>query len=169
MPRIERASTLTSGGSLAYEHLSFESEYEPHPDEPGRQRWLSYTPNRTAHAWVVRHPGPPRPWLVLNHGFQLGFPLFDFALFAPRFYAEKLGLNLVYPVLPFHGKRKVGRRSGHGLLTGDVLDAVHAEAQAMWDIRRLLAWVRAQGEPLVGVMGLSLGGYNTALLAALGG
>jgi acetyl esterase/lipase len=37
----------------------------------------------------------------------------------------------------------------------------------MWDIRRLLSWVRAQDAPAVGVMGLSLGGYNTALLASL--
>jgi hypothetical protein len=155
--------------SQRFEHLSFDSGYEPHPDEPGRERWLSYAPNRRAHAWVVRHAGPPRPWLVLIHGFQLGLPLLDFALFDPRYYADRLGLNLVYPVLPFHGKRKVGRRSGDGFLTGDVLDAVHAEAQAMWDIRRILGWVRAQGAPAVGVHGVSLGGYQAALLAGLDG
>jgi dienelactone hydrolase len=48
-----------------------------------------------------------------------------------------------------------------------VLDTVHAEAQAMWDIRRLLGWAREQGAPLVGTYGLSLGGYTTALLAGL--
>jgi dipeptidyl aminopeptidase/acylaminoacyl peptidase len=37
----------------------------------------------------------------------------------------------------------------------------------MWDVRRLLSWVRAQGAPAVGVHGLSLGGYNAALLASL--
>ena len=37
----------------------------------------------------------------------------------------------------------------------------------MWDIRRLLSWVRGQGAPAVGVLGLSLGGYTTALLASL--
>jgi hypothetical protein len=104
---------------------------------------------------------------VLIHGFQLGFPLADFGLFDPRLYAKKLGLNLVYPVLPFHGRRKVGRRSGDGFLTGDILDAVHAEAQAMWDIRRILGWLRSQAAPAVGVHGVSLGGYQTALLACL--
>jgi dienelactone hydrolase len=167
-PDLEKPS-LSPGRTrgIAFEHLRFESGYEPHPEEPGRQRWLSYAPNRTAHAWVLRHPGPPRPWLVLIHGFQLGWPLADLALFDPRFFHEKLGLNLVYPVLPFHGKRKVGRRSGDGFLTGDVLDTVHAEAQAMWDIRRLLSWVRAQEALGVGVHGVSLGGYQTALLACL--
>jgi len=37
----------------------------------------------------------------------------------------------------------------------------------MWDLRRLLAWIRAQGAPRVGVYGLSLGGYTTALFASL--
>ena len=37
----------------------------------------------------------------------------------------------------------------------------------MWDVRRLLSWVRAQGTTQIGVYGLSLGGYNTALLASL--
>jgi dienelactone hydrolase len=168
VPALE-APNLAARRSRGYdfEHLSFESDYEPLIDEPGRARWLAYTPNRTAHAWVVRHAGPPRPWLVLIHGFQLGNPLVDFGLFDPRYFAEKLGLNLVYPVLPFHGARKVGRRSGDGFLTGDILDAVHAEAQAMWDIRRILGWVRAQGAPAVGVHGVSLGGYQTALLSGL--
>jgi hypothetical protein len=49
------------------------------------------------------------------------------------------------------------------------MNSVHAEAQAMWDARRILSWVRAQGSPAVGVYGLSLGGYNTALLASLDG
>lgn len=152
---------------IDYEHLSFESGYAPHPDEPARNRWLSYAPNRTAHAWVLRHPGPPRPWLVCIHGFQMGWALSDLTVFAPEYFHRRLGLNMLCPVLPLHGARKVGRRSGDGYLSGDVLDSLHAEAQAMWDIRRLLSWIRAQDAPAVGVLGLSLGGYQTALLACL--
>jgi acetyl esterase/lipase len=63
----------------------------------------------------------------------------------------------------------VGRRSGDGFVGAEIMDTLHAEAQAMWDIRRLLTWVRAQGGPAVGVLGLSLGGYNAALLASLDG
>jgi hypothetical protein len=153
--------------NVDYEHLSFESEYEPRPEEPGRERWLSYAPNRIAHAWVVRHPGPPRPWLVCIHGYQMGWPLIDLAAFPPEYFHRRLGLNLLLPVLPLHGRRKIGNRSGDGYITGDALDTIHAEAQAMWDIRRLLGWVRGQGAPAAGALGLSLGGYNTALLASL--
>ena len=52
-------------------------------------------------------------------------------------------------------------------LDGDLLDLLHAETQALWDLRRTIAWIRTQ-EPAaqIGVLGYSLGGYNAALLAA---
>lgn len=149
-----------------YEHLSFASEYAPREGEPGRERWLGYTPNRTAHAWVVRGD-PHDPWLVCFHGYQMGRPLIDLGAFDPRWLHERLGMNLLLPVLPLHGPRLIGRRSGDGFLAGDILDSLHAEAQAMWDARRLLGWVRAQTDAPVGVYGLSLGGYNAALFASL--
>jgi dienelactone hydrolase len=152
---------------IDFEHLSFESGFEPHDDEPGRDRWLGYRANRTAHAWVLRHRQANRPWLVCIHGYQMGYSAIDLVAFPPEWLHQRLGLNLLVPVLPLHGARKAGPRSGDGFLTGDVLDSIHAEAQAMWDIRSMLGWVRAQSESSVGVLGYSLGGYNAALLAAL--
>ena len=158
---------------LAYEHLRFESGYEPNDGEPGRDRYLSYVPPRTAHAWVMRRDGVPgpagtaeRPWLVCIHGYQMGMPLVDFTAFRPEWLQKKLGLNLILPVLPLHGPRKIRRVSGDGMLSGDLLDTVHALAQTAWDLRRIVSWVRAQGATRIGVFGLSLGGYSTALLAA---
>lgn len=163
-PRLQRARTR----GIDYEHLSFESGYEPRPGEPGRERWLARVANRTAHAWVLRHAGPPRPWLVCIHGYQMGSPLIDLLAFQPEVFHRQLGLNLLVPTLPLHGLRKTGWRSGDGFLSGDPLDTLHAEAQAMWDLRRLLGWLRAdQAAPRIGVLGFSLGGYNTALLASL--
>jgi hypothetical protein len=152
-----------------YEHMRFASEYEPPDDVPGRERWLEYAPNRTAHAWVLRHSDGPRPWLMCIHGYGMGTPFVDIPAFEPRFLHERLGLNLVWPVLPLHGPRKIARRSGSEFIGGYQLNSVHAEAQAMWDLRRILSWVRAQDAPAVGVYGLSLGGYTTALLASLDG
>jgi hypothetical protein len=150
-----------------YEKLTFESGFEPHSDEPGRDRWLSYRANRTACAWVLRHRDANRPWLVCIHGYKMGYAGIDLLAFPPDWLHHGLGLNLVIPVLPLHGARKVGRRSGDGFLAGDMLDCAHAEAQAMWDIRRILGWIRAQSESKIGVFGLSLGGYNAALLSTL--
>jgi dienelactone hydrolase len=152
---------------IDYEQLSFESGFEPHPDEPGRDRWLTYDANRTAHAWVLRHRHANRPWLVCIHGYQMGSVGIDLLAFPPDWLHHGLGLNLVLPILPLHGVRKAGRRSGDGFLSGDVLDTIHAEAQSMWDIRKILGWVRSQGDPAVGVLGYSLGAYNAALLSTL--
>ena len=162
-PHLERGRVR----GFDFEHLSFESEYEPHVQEPGRDRFLAYARNRTAHAWVLRHHGAERPWLVCVHGFRMGSPRIDLSVFDPALYHDKLGLNLLVPVLPLHGPRKVGLRSGDRFLDGDAIDTLHAEAQAIWDIRRLLSWIRSTGAGSIGVYGLSLGGYTTALLASL--
>jgi dienelactone hydrolase len=152
---------------IDYEHLWFESGYEPHPGEPGRERWHSYLANRTAHAWVLRHADARRPWLVCIHGYVMGWPLLDLALFRPERFRDRLGLHLIVPTLPLHGRRAIARQSGEGYLRGDVMDTIHAEAQAIWDLRRVLSWVRAQSDAPIGVFGISLGGYNAALLASL--
>jgi hypothetical protein len=151
---------------IDFEHLSFASDYEPRAGEPGRERWLGYEKNRIAHAWVVRGD-PAKPWLLCLHGYRMGLPLIDLSAFQPGWLHRKLGFNLLVPVLPLHGPRTIGRRSGDGFLGGDLLDTIHAEAQAMWDLRRMLAWVRAGSDAPIGAYGLSLGGYTTALLASL--
>jgi hypothetical protein len=148
-----------------FQLLSFASEYEPHPGEPGRERWFSYVPNRTAHAWMLEHPGPPRPWLICLHGYRTGFPLTDFVQFPPAWLHHALGLNVLVPVLPLHGPRTAGWRSGEGFASGDFLDTVHLHAQAVWDVRRLVGWLRAREAPAVGVYGVSLGGTAAALVA----
>ena len=167
-PELERVGLRASRTrGIDFEHLFFESLYEPHAGEPGRERWLAYASNRTAHAWVLRHPGADRPWLVCIHGYVMGSPLLDLSLFRPELYHERLGLNLLVPTLPLHGRRALAGRSGEGFFRGDVMDMIHAEAQAMWDLRRLLSWVRGESDAALGVFGVSLGGYNAALLAGL--
>ena len=151
-----------------YEHLQYTSGWEPHRSEPGRTRWLGYKQNRTAHARLLRHRDEPRPWIICTPGYRMGSTMIDFFGFRAFWLHEELGLNVAIPVLPFHGPRTVGRRGGDGFLTGDLLDTIHAQAQAVWDVRRLIGWLREkQRAPAVGVYGLSLGGYTAGLLAGL--
>ncbi len=152
---------------LDYEHVSFESAYAPREGEPGRERWLGYSANRRAHAWMLRHRDRERPWLVCVHGFQMGLPWVDWGAFPPPWLHRRLGLNLLLPVLPLHGPRTVGRRSGDGFLAADPLDSAHAVAQTAWDLRRLLSWIRSQSSAPIGMLGYSLGGYATAVVASL--
>ena len=155
---------------LRYERIHFTSEFAPHPDEPGGARWQEFLTNRTASAWVLRHDDDvPRPWLVCLHGFGMGQAFMEFPAFHAAHLHHDLGLNLIGPTMPLHGHRKVGSFSGDQFLSFDLLNSVHGLTQAVWDVRRVLSWVRAQQPAGVGVYGVSLGGYTAALLAALDG
>ncbi|MCU1449467.1 MAG: hypothetical protein JWP02_1637 [Acidimicrobiales bacterium] len=155
--------------NVGYEHLTFPSGYEPHHGEPGRERWLSYEANRTAHAWVLRHREAGRPWLVCIHGWGMGSPLMDLRAFRARRLRNELGLNLAVPVLPLHGPRqRPDANAGEGFMSIDLIDAVHGFAQAARDVRSVIRWIRHHDPAAkVGVYGLSLGGYTAALTASL--
>jgi hypothetical protein len=152
------------------ECLTFDSLYEPRLEEPGRDRWLARRNDPTAYAWVLRHPGEARPWLVCVHGIRVGTLSRNLALFRPEYLHEELGLNVLMPVLPTHGPRRTGPIGGARTLSGDVMDSLHTGEQAMWDLRRLVSWLRrSEGAPSIGALGHSLGGYAVALLASLEG
>ena len=149
-----------------FEELRFQSEYEPQIGEPGRERWLAYAPNQLAWAWLLRSGDASRPWLVCVHGYQMGTPAIDLAVFRAEEWRRR-GWNVLLPVMPFHGPRRLGAVSGIGMFGADFLDSAHALTQAIWDMRRLLGWIRAQGGSEIACYGLSLGGYSAALLASL--
>jgi hypothetical protein len=160
-PRVVRRST----GPVSFEHLTFDSGYEPSVLEPGRTRWLAREANRTAHAWILRHEGAERPWLVSVHGAGMGRPLLDVTALRATWLHRHLGLNVLMPVLPLHGPRGNARTLDFAFPSEDVLDNIHGMAQALWEIRRILGWLQADGVP-VGIHGVSLGGYAAALGAA---
>jgi len=156
------------GAGLGYEHITFTSGWEPDPEEPGRSRWLSHEANRTVHAWVSRAPGREHSsWLICAHGFGMGTSA---SMDLRAFRAQQLhrrGINVIVPVLPLHGPRASGRVRGEDLMTIDLVDSMHGMAQATWDLRRVIRWVReSQGAKTVGVIGYSLGALVAALVAA---
>ncbi|MCV7004803.1 alpha/beta hydrolase family protein [Mycobacterium gordonae] len=155
------------GRRRSFYRIFFTSGYTPHPGEPGVQRWQSYSANDREYALLLRHT-QPRPWLVCVHGTEMGRAALDLALFRAWKLHDELGLNVVMPVLPMHGPRARGLPKGAVFPGEDVLDDVHATAQAVWDIRRLLSWIRLQ-EPdsRIGLNSLSLGGYIASLVASL--
>jgi dienelactone hydrolase len=160
-PSIRRASVW----GVKYERLSWPSEFEPHDGEPRADDWRAYERNATAHAYVVRS-GEHRPWLICLHGFGVGYASADFVAFRAAHLAHDLGLNLIFPVMPLHGPRRAGAFGGAELLSNELHRFVIGMSHAMWDIRRIIGWARAQN-PRVGVYGMSLGGYAAALLSTL--
>ena len=155
------------GRRRSHDRIVFDSGYEPDPGEPGAQRWSGYSGNRREYALMLRHR-EPRPWLVCIHGAEMGRAPLDLALFRAWHLHEDLGLNVVLPVLPMHGPRARGLPRGRVFPGEDVMDDVHAAAQAVWDVRRVLSWIRSQ-EPdsRIGLNSISLGGYVGSLVASL--
>lgn len=154
---------------LGYEHITFMSGWKPEEGEPGRERWLSHQANHIEHAWVSRSAGRAHgSWLICVHGFGMGAsPFMDLRAFrTPQLHAK--GINVAVPVLPLHGARASGRVRGEDLMTIDMVDSMHGIAQATWDVRRLIRWVRAtQGATRIGIIGYSLGALVAALVASL--
>ena len=156
-----------SAGGADFWHVRFASDFEPWPGEPGRERWMGYRPVRTAHAWMLQHDDRPRPWVVAVNGYRTGEPETDlWMLYAHRLH-RRWGLNVIAVVLPLHGPRAIGV-SGSRVIHAGAMNTVFTVAQGVWDIRRVIGWVRDQHEaPAVAVSGISLGGYMAAMAAAL--
>jgi dienelactone hydrolase len=154
---------------LGFEHIAFSSGWEPSPLEPGWARWMGHEANQTVHASVSRVPGRHhRSWLVCAHGLGMGNnPAMDLRAFRASQLARR-GINVVVPVLPLHGPRASGRSRGEDLMTIDMVDSMHGVAQAAWDLRRIIRWLREeQGAEQVGVIGYSLGGLVASIVASL--
>lgn len=166
-PLVVRSSKASSERGLNFEELTYESGYAPFEGEPGRDRWISYEENRTGYARLFRHRDGNRPWIVCVPGYRMGETVVDSVGFRVRWLYEELGFNVAIPVLPFHGPRQVGRRTGDGYLTGDFVDTIHAQAQAVWDVRSLLRWLEGEQAPGIGLYGVSLGAYTAAMVASL--
>jgi len=138
-----------------------------------------YVPFHEAHAQVPegdllriehwRHPPERRRGtIVLLHGFTMGRPWMDApALFASRWW--NAGLDVVLFTLPFHGPRTPddARFSGEHFAVPHVTRLAEAVRRAVHEVRAMTLLLRREtGEP-VGLLGLSLGGYITALSAGL--
>jgi hypothetical protein len=168
--RLRVATTLHDGGLGRLGHvdvLHFRSPYRAL--NPALRREYARRDNRNrlvaAHHW--RHHGEPRRTLCVIHGFGASSVSFNAAFFSlRRFFAEDWDV-LLY-TLPFHGGRG-GRALLDGIsMFGAGASRIHeAIAQAVFDFRILLDHLERRGAPRVGVTGLSLGGYVSALLAAV--
>ncbi len=109
----------------------------------------------------------PRPVAICIHGYMAGSYAVEERVWPVRWFG-KLGLDVVLFVLPFHGVRADPRRRGPPPFPGaDPRVTIEGFRHAMADLRDLVRWLGERGHPSVGVMGMSLGGYSTALAATV--
>ena len=165
LEKVQLSSVVLRGAGSA-EHLRFASEFEP-VDPEVHDRYLARSANRTAHVHLWRSRSQPRPTLICLHGYRQGRVALDAISWDVRRLETSLGFDVALLALPLHGPRAAGWRSGDGFLAVHPSETSAALAQTIWDLRRLVGWLRAQGAPTLGVAGFGLGGYAAALFASL--
>lgn len=147
--------------------LSFESPFVPlHPEMVS-----SYTAfRRNAHAeaehWT--HANGPRPTLMFMHGFLLHPHALNARMFYLRWFWNA-GYDVLLVKLPFHGARRAlsDPFSGYGWFAHGIAHLNEGMLHAIHDARAWIDYLEARGAPSIGASGLSLGGYLSALLAAV--
>ena len=144
-------------------HISFSSGFEVPAGLPGADRWEACRANHSVHAYVLEHDDAA-PWLVNVHGVKQGDPT-DMFVFRSGMHRERYGVNVVHPVLPMSGPR--ADRHSPQLPGVDLSTNVIGLAQAAWDVRRTLQWIRQRSDAPIILHGVSLGSYVVALVAGL--
>ncbi|NUP13277.1 MAG: hypothetical protein HOW73_45135 [Polyangiaceae bacterium] len=109
--------------------------------------------------------GPGRPAVILVHGYRAGQYAIEEHVWPMSWLLER-GLDVALFVLPFHAVR-AEPRSPPRFPGTDPRFTNEAFRQGIADLRALVAFFRARGAPLVGAMGMSLGGYTVGLLSTV--
>ena len=168
--RARRVAPIPLRGQAGtVELLSFESRFEA-VNPAVRDAYAEHLRNRIARAQHWRHTDGegPRPTLCVIHGFTASPYWVNSAFFSlPWFFHN--GYDVLLFTLPFHGRRQSHRSpySGHGTFAHGFANLNEAMAQAVHDFRVFTSHLLATSASQVGVTGISLGGYTSALLAAV--
>lgn len=149
------------------ELLSFDSRFQAVNPEM-RERYGSHQRNNTAWAEHWRHHDGPRPTICVIHGF-VADPYWVNSRFLALPWFYKQGYDVLLYTLPFHGRRqsRFSPFSGHGYFSHGFSHLNETIAHAVHDFRLFMDHLEASGVTKIGVTGISLGGFTTALLAAV--
>lgn len=148
--------------------LCFQSPFEP-VNPRHRRRHLRHRRNQIAHARYWRHNKGPRPTIIAVHGFGADQYWLNEWLFALKWFYGK-GCDVLLFTLPFHGQRqsRFSPFSGYGFFAGGLSGVNEAVAQAVFDLRIFMNYLEdAYGVSLMGITGISLGGFTSAVMATV--
>lgn len=149
-------------------HLTFSSPYQPiHGVYAPEYRNSPALHTGHVHAWQHARPGCGS--LILVHGWGLGPVRLAKLEFGIDYFFRTLGLDVYYYVLPFHGARKPAHAKFGGELfpSANLMRTNEAFIQTTRELRGLIGWVQQRNAAPIGIMGSSLGGYTSALLASI--
>jgi pimeloyl-ACP methyl ester carboxylesterase len=169
-PALRRVRRETAAGTVPVEVIdaSWPSTFVPFLDEVA-SKYLSRIENRTARARLFlgdERGAAKRPAVIALHGYMGGQWLLEEAQW-PLAWLARRGLDVALPLLPFHALRAGPHRGAPPFPSADPRLTNEGFRQAVADVVALARWLRARGAPHVGVMGMSLGGYTSSLLATV--
>lgn len=160
-PDFARVRAIPEGDVL---DATWRSDFTPYCADV-TDRYMRYEKNRTAAARLFLHADRARPAAILIHGYSAGQFALEERVWPTRWLFER-GLDVALVVLPFHAVRAEGRGAARFPST-DPRMTNEGFRQAVFDVRALSAFLKERGAPSVGVMGMSLGGYTTSLVATI--
>jgi len=169
--RAVRQETEPRSAPVGVWDAQWPSTFEPYLAEVAA-KYLSRIENRTARArlFLGEERGASdvtkRPAVIAIHGYMGGHWILEEAQW-PLAWLARRGLDVALPVLPFHALRSGPHRGAPPFPSADPRLTNEGFRQAVADIVALARWLRARGAPHVGVMGMSLGGYTSSLLATV--
>jgi pimeloyl-ACP methyl ester carboxylesterase len=148
-------------------NIRFDSSFEA-VNPALRDQCGGFTRNNVVHAQHWRHDDGPHPTLCVIHGFMGSPYLFNGLFFSlPWFYRS--GYDVLLYTMPFHGSRaeKGSPFSGYGFFAKGFSGFAEAMAQAVHDFRSIIDYLEYTGVDRIGLTGMSLGGYTSALIASV--
>ncbi len=147
--------------------LKFQSLYQPF-NPRFAERYPETGRNSFVRARYWRHSKGPRPTIIAVHGFMADPYWLNQRFFSLPWLYEQ-GMDVLLCTLPHHGPRRERGSlfSGHGFFARGVGGINEHMGQAICDLRALMRYLRCEGVEKIGVTGVSLGGWVTALLASV--
>ncbi|HFE47309.1 MAG TPA: abhydrolase domain-containing 18, partial [Nannocystis exedens] len=158
-------SKRVRGGTLS--HFRLPTPYRP-IDPNYSDTFDRYEDVKNVHIFAWRHPKPAPLSILLLHGWAVGSRRLHEVEFSIGTLFRRLGLDVYFYVAPFHGlRRPTGFRSGELHPSIDIIRSNEAFVQTVQELRALITMIQAERSAPIGVMGSSLGGYTSALLASV--
>lgn len=149
-------------------HYTFASPYRPlHPVYA--EEYARYDRLGTVHVHAWEHAAPARAAIVLVHGWAVGARRLHELEFSISQLYGRLGLDVYFYVHPFHGERTPSSARFGGQLhpSTDLVRTNEAFIQTCQELRTLLTILGERRGSPIGMMGSSLGGYTSALIASV--
>jgi dienelactone hydrolase len=157
---IDRPDFIPKATEAAKVQFAGQNQFHFETPHPG-----PFAENNTVHGRFYRcgQHWQDRPTALLLHGWNDKInPHFLFPLAARQFNRD--GLNAATLEAPFHFQRRPRQLGAwSNFLSPDILRTVQATRQAVAEMRAFAEWLRQQGCPAVGLLGVSLGGWLAGL------